>query len=129
MLRCAIQGKPVPAKSSAEAGLLFSLPTPANREDVANTTEVSCSYFLQGSALHTAEGELDLTLPRTPLLIRRLDWTVELPEGLELTATGNAEPQATPAPQGHVLQLSRRLCRDSATQARITYRKPNLNAR
>ena len=129
VLRCAVQGKPMPANAGAEAGLQLSLPAPLIKEGTATISEVTCSYFLQGTALHAAEGELDLTLPKTALLIRRLDWTVELPEGLELTATGNAEPQATPAPQGHVLQLSRQLCRDSATQARITYRKPNLNAR
>lgn len=125
MLRCAVQGRPAPAKSGGQADLLLSLPAPEAAAEKAGLTEVILSYFLQGSALHAAEGELELSLPRTPLLIRRLDWTVELPEGLELTAQGNAELQAAAAPQGHVLQLTRRLCRDNATQARVTYRKPN----
>jgi hypothetical protein len=125
MLRCAVQGKPVPAKVGTEAGLQLSLPAPISKEGEATTTEVVFSYFLQGAALHSAEGELELSLPRSPLLLRRLDWTVELPEGLELTAQGNVELQAATSPQRHVLQLSRRLCRDNTTQARITYRKPN----
>jgi hypothetical protein len=90
---------------------------------------VTFTYFLRGAALHDAEGEIDLALPRTSLLIRRLDWTIELPEGLQLTASGNLEHQASPAPKSHVLQLSRRLCRDDVTQTRITYRHPNLNVR
>lgn len=130
MLRCAVQGKPSPTQDNAAGGLQLSLPAPeSGKEQAPGATEVVFSYFLQGSALHAAEGELDLSLPRTPLLIRRLDWTVELPEGLELSAQGNVELQAAPAPQRHVLQLHRRLCRDNLTQARITYRKPNLNAR
>jgi len=130
MLRCAVQGKPSPTQDNTAGGLQLSLPAPeSGKEQATGATEVVFSYFLQGSALHAAEGELDLSLPRTPLLIRRLDWTVELPEGLELSAQGNVELQAAPAPQRHVLQLHRRLCRDNLTQARITYRKPNLNAR
>jgi hypothetical protein len=129
MLRCAVQGKPSQAQDSTSGGLQLSLPVPERgKEEKPSATEVVLSYFLQGSALHAAESELDLSLPRTPLLIRRLEWTVELPEGLELTAQGNVERQAAPAPQRHVIQLSRRLCRDSTTQARITYRKPNLNS-
>lgn len=130
MLRCAVQGKPSQTQDNAAGGLQLSLPAPeSGKEQAPGTTEVVFSYFLQGSALHAAEGELDLSLPHTPLLIRRMDWTVELPEGLELSAQGNVELQAAPAPQRHVLQLHRRLCRDNLTQARITYRKPNLNAR
>lgn len=124
LLRCAVQGKPVAAGSGAGGGLTISLPAPTGEGDKAAATEVTLSYFLQGGALHAAEGELELTLPRSTLLIRRLEWTVELPEGLHLTAHGNVEPQAAAAPQSHVIQLSRRLCRDSVTQARITYRQP-----
>jgi hypothetical protein len=128
MLRCAILDAPVPTHNTA-AGTHLVVPAPTSRADSSKGTEITFSYFLQGSALKTAEGEQDLSLPRFALLIRRLDWTVEFPDGLQLTAQGNLELQASPAPQGHVLQLTRRLCRDSTTQARITYRQPNLNVR
>jgi hypothetical protein len=128
MLRCAVFGKPVSSQSSS-AGIHLTLPAPSNHGDPDNSTEVTFTYFLRGAALHDAEGEIDLALPRSPLLIRRLDWTIELPEGLQLTASGNLEHQASPAPKSHVLQLSRRLCRDDVTQTRITYRHPNLNVR
>ena len=128
ILRCAALGKPISSHSTS-AGVHLTLPAPPTNGDQTHSTEVTFTYFLRGAALHDAEGEIDLVLPRTPLLIRRLDWTIELPEGLQLTATGNLEPQASPAPKSHVLQLSRRLCRDDVTQTRITYRHPNLNVR
>lgn len=128
ILRCAAFGKPISSQTTS-AGIHLTLPAPSTNGDQTNSTEVTFTYFLRGAALHDAEGEIDLVLPRTPLLIRRLDWTIELPEGLQLTATGNLEPQASPAPNSHVLQLSRRLCRDDVTQTRITYRHPNLNVR
>lgn len=128
ILRCAVLGKSVSSQSTS-AGTQLALPSPSTHGDQANSTEVTFTYFLRGAPLHEAEGEINLALPRTPLLIRRLDWSIELPEGLQLTAAGNLEPQASPAPKSHVLQLSRRLCRDDVTQTRITYRHPNLNLR
>ena len=133
LLRCAVRGRPVPAETDASGALTLNLPAPSAPPPGAaaaeTLTEVTLSYFLQGAALHSAEGEFDLTLPRTPLLIRQLDWTVELPEGLEASAKGNIALKASPAPQTNVLHLGRRLCRDSITQARVTYRHPHTPQR
>jgi hypothetical protein len=120
LLRCSVAGKPTAIQPTGPLALPLASPTAQT-----GPSEIELSYFLQGEKLHEAEGELTLSLPRSPHLIRLLDWTVELPEGLELTAHPSIERKPTPAPQPHVLQLTRRLCRDSATEARITYRKPN----
>lgn len=127
LLRCTVAGKPIVNEPSGAGPLQLPLaaPTSPTPDLPSPGSEVTLSYFLQGQPLHEAEGELTLSLPRTPQLIRQLDWTVELPEGLELTAHGSIEIQPAAAPQRNVLQLTRRLCRDSATEARITYRKPN----
>lgn len=127
LLRCTVGGKPILLEPTGPEALSLPLAAPIQATPPATTgqTEIVLSYFLQGEKLHEAEGELTLSLPRTPQLIRQLEWTVELPEDLELTAHGTIAIQPAAAPQRHVLQLSRRLCRDSATEARITYRKPN----
>lgn len=126
LLRGAVGGRPLPAETAGPDGsLLIPLPAPAASEETSAATEITLAYFAQGDALHPSEGELDLLLPRTPLLIRRLEWSIELPEGLQLTAQGNAEIRPASAPAGNVLHLERRLCRDNATQIRLTYRRPN----
>ncbi len=128
LLRGTLKGQPLPA-GIASAGEALSIPLPPPNDPEKNTTEVSLAYFAQGAALHPSEGEFDLELPHSPLLMRRLDWSIELPEGLELSARGNAEAQPSPAPQRHVLHLARQLCRDSATQVRVTYRHPQNPAK
>lgn len=122
LLRCTVAGKPSAIQPAATGLLALPLAAPTAETE---TGEIELSYFLHGEKLHEAEGELTLSLPRSPHLIRLLDWTVELPQGLELTAHPSIERKPSPAPQPNVLQLTRRLCRDSATEARITYRKPN----
>ncbi len=126
LLRGTAAGRPLSAETAAPDGSLL-IPLPASTASEGNHpgTEITLTYFAQGAALHPSEGELDLLLPRTPLLVRRLEWSIELPEGLQLTAQGNVEIRPAAAPSGNVLHLERRLCRDSATQARITYRRPN----
>ncbi len=123
LLRGAVAGRPLPAEVTATEGALM-IPLPAPGADAERTTEVTLTYFVQGAPLHASEGEFDLALPRSPLLMHRMDWSVELPEGLEISAQGNAETQPVAAPRRHALQLTRRLCRDSATQVRLTYRHP-----
>lgn len=130
LLRGSVAGRPLPAEVTARGGTL-DLPLPAPDSATVNATEVTLTYFAQGTALHPSEGEFNLALPRTPLLMHRLDWTIELPEGLEISAQGNAEPvplpaagSASPTAPRHTLQLTRRLCRDSLTQVRLTYRLP-----
>ena len=128
LLRGTVAGRPLPAAVTLPDGTL-DLPLPPLDSAAAEATEVTLTYFLQSQPLHASEGEFDLALPRTPLLIQRLDWSIELPEGLEISAQGNAEPVPAAAPSRHLLQLTRRLCRDSATQVRLTYRHPQPTTR
>lgn len=123
LLQCHVNGEPV--RPSAGDANSVEIPLDDPTTDGAES-EVKLSFTSTLAALQTAEGELDLALPQTPLFAKQIDWNVQLPATYDLSFTGNVDPIAdkTNAPGLH---LRKSLCRDQQPQARITYRKRTTN--
>lgn len=123
LLQCHVNADPV-RPTTGEAGRI-EIPLDDPATDGAES-EVKLSFTSTLTALQTAEGELDLALPQTPLFAKQIDWNVQLPAGYDLTFTGNVDP-ITDKPTAPGLHLRKSLCRDQQPQARITYRKRTTN--
>lgn len=123
LLQCHVNGEPV--RPSASDANRIEIPLDDPTTDGAES-EVKLSFTATLAALQTAEGELDLALPQTPLFAKQIDWNVQLPATYDLTFTGNVDPitDKTTAPGLH---LRKSLSRDQQPQARITYRKRTTN--
>lgn len=123
LLQCHVNGEPV--RPSASDANRIEIPLDDPTTDGAES-EVKLSFTATLAALQTAEGELDLALPQTPLFAKQIDWNVQLPATYDLTFTGNVDAIAdkTTAPGLH---LRKSLSRDQQPQARITYRKRTTN--
>lgn len=123
LLQCHVNGEPVrPALGEANR-VEIPLDDPATD---GGESEVKLSFTAVLAPLQSAEGELDLALPQTPLFAKQIDWNVQLPGTYDLSFSGNVDPiiDKSTAPGLH---LRKSLCRDQQPQARITYRKHSAN--
>ncbi|MBN8419314.1 MAG: hypothetical protein J0L73_10385 [Verrucomicrobia bacterium] len=123
LLQCHVNGEPV-RPSLGEAGRM-EIPLDDPATDGAES-EVKLSFTAVLAPLQSAEGELDLALPQTPLFAKQIDWNVQLPGTYDLSFSGNVD-LITDKSTAPGLQLRKSLCRDQQPQARITYRKHSAN--
>lgn len=123
LLQCHVNGNVTRAVLGAEGQLEISLDDPATD---GGESEVKLSFTGTLAPLLAAEGELDLTLPKTPLFARQIDWNVQLPEGYDLSFSGNVDA-VTDKTTTPGLHLRKSLCRDQKPEARLTYRKRTSN--
>lgn len=123
LLQCHVNSDPVRPVIGDGGRIEIPLNDPAT--DGAES-EVKLSFTSTLAALQAAEGELDLSLPQTPLFAKQTDWNVQLPSGYDLSFTGNVDP-ITDKTAVSGLHLRKSLCRDQQPQARITYRKRTTN--
>ncbi|MBB5032013.1 hypothetical protein [Prosthecobacter vanneervenii] len=123
LLQCHVNGEPVRPVVKDAVRLEIPLDDPAT--DGAES-EVKFSFTAMLPPLQTAEGELELALPQTPLFAKQIDWNVQLPTAYELSFSGNVDPVSEKT-TATGLHLRKSLCRDQQPQARITYRKRSSN--
>lgn len=119
LLQCHVNGELI--RPAVQNGMQIDIPLHDPATD-GGESKIELSFTSSLPALQATEGEIEIALPRTALFARQIDWQVRLPEGFDLAASGNVEPQpATEAKAG--LNLRKSLCHDQQPQARITYRK------
>ncbi|MGB8354245.1 MAG: hypothetical protein WCD79_10185 [Chthoniobacteraceae bacterium] len=85
-------------------------------------SEVQFSYTGRKPKFQPVSGKLEVELPKTDLLISRIDWELRIPANYELTAMeGNVE-DAPGGSQG-VIKLCKELCKDDQPTAQLFYQK------
>ncbi len=124
LIACTVNGRQMnPIKRDGEK-IEFPLPTPA----AGATTEIKLSYTARKPAFKPVSGQLQVELPLTDLLIRKLDWELHIPFAYELAALqGNVETVTGPdrADDGsRLIRLHKALCKSEAPNAEIFYQKP-----
>lgn len=120
LLRCQVNGKN--ARASVQNGTQLDIPLGEPSEPGVEH-KIYLSFTSTLPALQPSEGEINLSLPQTPLFAKQIDWSVQLPAGFDTTATGNIETLPPAADSKAGLHLRKALCRDQQPQARIAYRK------
>ena len=76
LLACEVGGKPVSPVDLGEGRLMVTLPPQGEQSCLA------CSFTGRAAKLDPVEGTVKLALPRTPLFIHSLLWTLDLPARL-----------------------------------------------
>jgi hypothetical protein len=123
LLQCLVNSEPLRLPVAEDR---LEIPLEEASTDGAES-EVKISYTQQLGPLESAEGEVTLALPQMAEFARVIDWAIRMPDGFDLTVTGNVEPMApdtaAPAAKSAELKLRKSLCRGQQPQARITYRR------
>jgi hypothetical protein len=122
LLTCEVGGKPSPPVDLGNGLLQVTLP-PAEKG-----TLVSCSFTGSGGALDPVEGTLRLSLPRTPLFIHSMSWTLDLPSGYQAETHGNLQRVANTDKVGASrIALRKNLCREERPEIHVFYQRSDLN--
>lgn len=119
LLQCQVNSESVRVVALGTGRLEIPLDDPTT--DGAES-ELKLSFTSTVPPLQIGEGEIELLLPQTPVFVKQVDWSVQLPVGYDLTFSGNVDA-VTDKPNTPGLQLRKAFCRDQQPQARITYRK------
>jgi hypothetical protein len=120
LLACEVAGQAVAPVNGGEGKLEIMLPT------AAKETTVACSFTGKATALDPVAGTLDLSLPQTPLFIRALTWSVQLPASYQAETNGNLVRLIDPRVPSSQLMLQKNLCRDERPVIHIFYQRSNL---
>jgi hypothetical protein len=125
LLSCTVGGTAARPIQRENGVIELALPMPEKGE-----SNVTLVYALKLGALDPVSGDVALELPRTPLFIERLDWTVAFPAAYEITAIdGNvsvAESRADPSRGDRTLVLRKDLCRAERPAAALYYQRRTL---
>lgn len=126
LLGCSVNGTRTNPVDRGENKLEIMLSGPGEK------SEVRIAYTERKPAFKPVAGQLAVELPRTALLIHRLDWTLQLPAGYELSALeGNVQAvhgghavQGSADSKGAAIRLQKELCKDETPRAELFYQKP-----
>ncbi len=122
LLTCEVGGQPSPPVDLGAGLLQVTLP-PADKG-----TLVTCSFTGSGGALDPVEGTLKLSLPRTPLFIHSMLWSLDLPQGYQAETHGNLQRVATTGKNAPSrIALRKNLCRDERPEIHVFYQRADLN--
>ncbi|MGZ0656933.1 hypothetical protein ACWPKS_15100 [Coraliomargarita sp. W4R72] len=123
LLSCAVGGRAVEPILHEDGSLRLVLPE-AGRGD--GLTQVVYVFTTKAGKMNPVEGQAQLELPRTPLFIHQLMWTVHLPAEYQATALeGNVVIDAGGA-DGQVVRLSKQICDDETPVASLYYTRRDL---
>ena len=104
----------------------LAVPTPAK-----GTTTVALVYTAKLKALDPVSGNAALELPRTPLFIEHLDWSIALPAIFEVTAIdGNVSVAGSTADPGRgdrAVALRKDFCRAERPAVSLFYQRRSLD--
>ena len=121
LLTCELAGEALAPVDLGEGRLKVLLPPRGN------VSQLTCAFTRTAGALDPVEGTLALALPRTPLFINTLQWSIELPAGYQAETSGNLTRLPSPGgPPSRVL-LAKNLCRDERPEVRVFYQRSDLN--
>jgi hypothetical protein len=123
LLACDINGRPSEPIIEEDGSLRLIMPR--TRETMA-TTHVGYTFTTKGEKMNSVEGKAHLELPRTPLFIHKLTWTVALPSEYQATALeGNVVIDAGGA-EGKPVSLSKQIYDDETPVASLYYTRRDL---
>jgi hypothetical protein len=123
LLSCDVGGRAVEPILKEDGSLRIVLPTGGRRDGL---TQVGYVLTTKGSKMNPVEGQAQLELPRTPLFIHKLTWSVKLPSEYQATALeGNVVIDAGGA-GGQLVRLSKQICDDETPVASLYYTRRDL---
>ncbi len=125
LLSCTV-GSAAAQPIQRENGVIeLALATPAK-----GSTTVALVYTAKLKPLDPVSGDVALELPRTPLFIEHIDWSIALPAAFEITAIdGNvsvAETTAEPASGDRTIALRKDFCRAERPAVALFYQRRSL---
>jgi hypothetical protein len=125
LLSCTAGGAAAQPIQRENGVIELALPAPAN-----GTTSVALVYTAKLKPLDPVSGELALELPRTPLFLEHLDWSIALPAVFEITAIdGNvsvADSAADPGRGDRSIALRKDFCRAERPTVSVFYQRRSL---
>jgi hypothetical protein len=126
LLSCTVGGIAARPVQREKGVIELALPTPGN-----GATTVALVYTAQLKPLDPVSGSASLELPRTPLFIEHLDWSIALPAAFEVTAIdGNVSVSSTPVPPAATgelgIALRKDFCRAERPAVALFYQRRNL---
>lgn len=125
LLSCTVNG--VAAQPIQREAGAIELPLRAAKE---GATTVALVYTAKLKPLDPVSGDVALELPRTPLFIEHLDWSIIVPDAFEVVAIdGNvtvAEGDARQARGDHAIALRKDFCRAERPAVSVFYQRRSL---
>jgi hypothetical protein len=125
ILSCSVGGAAAQPIQRENGAVEFTLPAPEK-----GLTNVALVYTAKAKALDPVSGDIALELPRTPLFIERIDWSIGIPAQFEVTAfegagfiAGNA---AAASGEERTLALRKDFCRGERPTVALFYQRRNL---
>ncbi len=120
LLACEIAGKAVSPVDLGGGRLKVALPPHGEN------TRLSCSFTGSITSLDPVEGTMKLSLPRTPLFIHSLLWSLDLPSGYQAETHGNLMRVTTASGPPSRIALRKNLCRDERPEIQVFYQRSDL---
>lgn len=121
LLSCNVAGQPARPIQREAGAIELSLPKPGDA--AKGVTQVTLVYASKTQPFDPISGRTALELPRTPLFIERLDWTVAIPAAFEVTAfDGNVTVGDAP-PDAQTIALRKDLCRAERPAVELFYQR------
>jgi hypothetical protein len=124
LLACSIDGRPVNPIDRGDHLLELSLP------GGKRVTTVTLSYTEKKPPFKPVSGQVALELPKTDLLVDKIDWELRIPEAYVIAAfEGNVESDNGSAVENNsrIIQLHKQLCKNERPSAELFYEKPQPN--
>ena len=125
LLSCTVQGAAAQPVQRENGVIELALPAPEK-----GATAVALVYTAKLKPLDPVSGDVALELPRTPLFIEHLDWSVSLPAAFEITAIdGNVsvgESVAEPVRGDRAIALRKDFCRAERPGVSVFYQRRSL---
>ncbi|MEI8341384.1 MAG: hypothetical protein WCH43_07625, partial [Verrucomicrobiota bacterium] len=119
LLTCTVNGHAVNPVDRGEGVIELALEAVSGK----SVTEVKISTIARKEAFKPVSGQIELELPRTELLIQKLDWELQIPASYEPAAfEGNVE--SVPSTRGGKILLRKELCKNEQPVVRLFYQKP-----
>ena len=126
LLSCTMGGVAAQPVQRENGVIELAVPTPAK-----GTTTVALVYTAKLKALDPVSGNAALELPRTPLFIEHLDWSIALPAIFEVTAIdGNVSVAGSTADPGRgdrAVALRKDFCRAERPAVSLFYQRRSLD--
>lgn len=125
LLSCAVADRDTRPVDRGDGRIEIPLP-PSEK----GSTLVQLSFTASGGKLDPVSGTLALSLPRTPLFIRTLNWRIDLPAAYRAEIHGNLSRESllsTDPPSA--IRLRKNLCRDEVPAVSVFYQRADLSER
>ncbi len=122
LLSCEVSQKSVSPVDLGDGLLKLSLPAGG----APGVVRISFTGSVTG--LDPVEGVLKLALPKTPVFIHALAWSLELPVGYQAETHGNLK-RGTPTDKSSAsrIHLTKNLCRDERPEVHVFYQRADIH--